>query len=119
MSEKDLKEQEEKTETAEASTEVQTEENGGKKSFVCLYVAIGCFALGCVLLALSFFIKGAGVYLIISSLISELASVSFLNGQKKHGVNTACKVIRILSYAVMVIGLIIVIIGMSIAASAK
>lgn len=112
MSDKDLKEQEEKPETAEPLTE-------GKKSFICFYVAIGCFALGCVLLALSFFIKGAGVYLIISSMISELASVSFLNAQKRHGENTACKVIRILSYAVMVAGIIIVVIGMSVTASAK
>ncbi|MDE7076182.1 MAG: hypothetical protein K2O62_02545 [Clostridia bacterium] len=112
MSDKDLKESEEKT-------EAQTEENGGKNSLICFYIAIACFAVGCVLLGISFAIKGAGVYLLISSMISELACVSFLNGQKKHGENKACKIIRFLSYGVMAAGIIVFVIGMSVSASAK
>lgn len=112
MSEKDLKENEEKTGE-------QPEENGGKNSFICFYIAVACFALGCVLFGISFAVKGAGVYLLISSMISELACVSFLNAQKKHGENKACKIIRILSYVVMAAGIIVFVIGMSLSASAK
>lgn len=120
MSDKDLKEQEEKSETGETLNETQPDgDDGGKKNLVCFYVAIGCFVLGCILFALSFVIRGAGVYMLIASMISELAAVSFLNGQKKYGVNTACKVIRILSYVVMAAAIIVVVIGMSVTATAK
>ncbi|MDE6791357.1 MAG: hypothetical protein K2J61_06505 [Clostridia bacterium] len=119
MSEKDLKEQEENTENTQASTEEQTEENGGKSSLICFYIAIACFAVGCVLFGISFAIKGAGVYLLISSMISELASVTFLNAQKRHGENKACKIIRILSYVVMAAGIIVFVVGTVLSASAK
>ncbi|MDE7163378.1 MAG: hypothetical protein K2O44_04790 [Clostridia bacterium] len=123
MSEQDINEQEEKEESTEVSTEAQPEaqpeENGGKNSLLCFYIAAVCFALGCVLFGISFAIKGAGVYLLISSMISELACVSFLNGQKKHGEIKACKIIRILSYIVMAAGIIVFVIGMSLSASAK
>lgn len=130
MSEKDLNERKETEETNEAAEETKDEaaaqpaekskpEENGKKSLICFYIAIGCFALGCVLFGISFAIKGAGVYLLISSMISTLASVSFLNAQKKHGETAACKVIRILSYVVMAAALIVFVIGMSVSASAK
>ena len=119
MSDKDLKEREDKTENTQTSTEEQPEENGGKSSLVCFYIAIACFALGCLLFGISFAIKGAGVYLLISSMIAELACVSFLNGQKRHGENKACKVMRILSYVVMAAGIIVFVIGMTVSASAK
>lgn len=129
MSEKDLnerKETEETNETAENKYEAVAQpveeskpEESGKTSLVYFYIAIGCFALGCVLFGISFAIKGAGVYLLISSMISTLASVSFLNAQKKHGETAACKVIRILSYVVMAAALIVFVIGMSVSASAK
>lgn len=129
MSEKDLNEQEEteetnvaeenKDEAAAQPAEESKPEESGKKSLICFYIAIGCFALGCVLFGISFAIKGAGVYLLISSMISSLASVSFLNAQKKYGENAACNVIRILSYLVMTAALIVFVIGMSVSASAK
>ena len=100
--------------TPEAGEEEKTEKDNGKNKFLCMYIAIGCFAAGCVLFALSFLIKGAGVYLLISSMIAELASVSFLNGQKRRVETSACKLIRILSYVVMAAGLLVFIIGMSV-----
>lgn len=124
MSEKDLNERKETEETNEASENkyeaaAQPAEESGKKNLVYFYIAIGCFALGCVLFGISFAIKGAGVYLLISSMISTLASVSFLNAQKKHGETAACRVIRFLSYVVMAAALIVFVIGMSVSASAK
>lgn len=129
MSEKDLnerKETEETNETAENKDDAAAQpveeskpEESGKKNLVYFYIAIACFALGCVLFGISFAIKGAGVYLLISSMISTLASVSFLNAQKKHGETAACKVIRFLSYVVMAAALIVFVIGMSVSASAK
>lgn len=129
MSEKDLNERKETEETNEAAenkyeaaaqpAEENKPEESGKKNLVYFYISIGCFALGCVLFGISFAIKGAGVYLLISSMISTLASVSFLNAQKKHGETAACKVIRILSYVVMAAALIVFVIGMSVSASAK
>jgi len=79
-------------------------------SFTYLYAAIGCFALSVVLFALaiglSIVINGVGVYLLIASLISELASLTFLNVQKKHGQNNACKVFTVLGYALMIIAVL-------------
>lgn len=88
------------------------------KSFLLLYIAIGCFALGAILLGLaiglSFVVSGVGVYLLIASLISELASLTLLNAQKRHGVNKLCTVIRVLSYIVLVAGVLIFAFGASI-----
>ncbi len=93
------------------------------KSFLLLYIAIGCFALGTVLLGLaiglSFAVNGVGVYLLIASLISELASVTLLNAQKRHGVNKLCTVIRVLSYIVMAIGVLIFAFGAAIGINMK
>lgn len=111
MSDKDVNEQPETIEN--------TPGENGKKNLLFLYIAIGCFAAGCVLLGISFAVKGAGVYMLIASMISELAAVSFLNAQKRNGENLACKIIRILSYVVMVAAIIIVVIGMSVSSSAK
>ncbi len=99
------------------NTEQTTEE--GAKNFTLLYIAIGCFSVSCITLALAFFIKNAGVFMLIASLLCSLAAVSFLNGQKRKAYNTLCKVIRILSYVVMVAALAVFIIGASIAGSAK
>ncbi len=87
------------------------------KSKLCFYIALGCFIVGCVLFGVSFAAHGAGVYLILASMILELASVSFLNGQKKHGYFKLCTVLRIVSYVVMIAGLAVVLAGM--AATAK
>ena len=76
-----------------------------------MYIAMGCFAVGCILLGLSFVIKGVGVHLLIASMVSELTSVTFLNAQKRRVETKACKVIRILSYVVMAVALIIFVVG--------
>ncbi len=93
------------------------------KSFLLLYIAIGCFALGTILLGLSiglsFVVSGVGVYLLIASLISELASLTLLNAQKRHGVNKLCTVIRILSYIIMAIGVLIFAFGAAIGINIK
>lgn len=88
-------------------------------NFIRLYIAIGCFAAGVVLFILSFFIKGgkAGIYLLISSMIGELAAVTFTNAQKRVKETVLVKVFRYLSYAVMIAGLIIFIIGTTVNAS--
>lgn len=91
------------------NTEETKEE--GVKSFTLLYVAIGCFAVACVLFALAFLIKGAGVYMLISSTVLSLAAVSFINGQKRRAVNKLCKIFQILSYVVMIAALAVIIIG--------
>lgn len=83
----------------EKPTEETTQE--GAKSFTLLYVAMGCFAAACILFALSFFIYGAGVYLLIASLTCSLAAMSFVNGQKRKATNKLCKVLQILSYIIM------------------
>lgn len=95
-------------------TDEETGENGGKKSYLFMFIAMGCFFAGCILFALAFVIKGVGNYMLIASMICELASVSFLNAQKRHVETAACKVLRILSYIVMGAGIIVVIIGMSV-----
>jgi hypothetical protein len=80
-----------------------TEQSDTKKYF---WVAVVCFALGALFLGLSFTILG--VYATFASMILELASVSFLNAQKKYNYFTACKVLRVVSYVVMGAGLAIV-----------
>lgn len=94
----------------------ETPENG-VKNFTLLYIAIGCFAVSCVLFALAFVIKYAGVYMLIASMICSLASVSFLNGQKRRAYNKFCFVLRILSYAIMLAALAVFIIGTVVARS--
>ena len=97
----------------EENTEVQN------KSFLFLYIAIGCFAAGLILFVLSFFIKGAGVYFIISAMICELAAVSFINAQKRKANNKLCFVFTILSYVVMAAALAVFIAGMSVGSANK
>ncbi|MCM1546466.1 MAG: hypothetical protein NC033_05460 [Clostridiales bacterium] len=91
----------------------------GNKNFTLLYVAIGCFAAACVLFALAFVISGAGVYMLIASMICALAAVSFINGQKRKASNTLCKVMQILSYVVMIAALAVFIFGASVSGTAK
>ena len=83
----------------------------GAKSFTLLYVAMGCFAAACILFALSFFIYGAGVYMLIASLTCSLAAVSFVNGQKRRATSKLCKVLQIFSYIVMFAALAVFVIG--------
>ena len=91
----------------------------GAKSFTLLYIAIGCFAVAGVLFALAFVIKGAGVYMLIASMVTSLAAVSFINGQKRKATNKLCKIMQILSYVVMIAALAVFIIGASMAGAAK
>lgn len=101
----------------------QAPEEEGVKDFKLLYVAIGCFAVSTVLLGLavglSFVISNIGIYLLISSMVLALAAVSFINGQKRKATNTLCKVIQILSYAVMIAGLALFIFGASVSGLQK
>ena len=101
--------------------EEKSEVNAGEgaKNFTLLYVAIGCLAVSCIAFALAFIIKNAGVYMLIASLLCSLASVSFLNAQKRKAYNKLCLVIRILSYVIMVAALAVFVIGASLAGTAK
>lgn len=91
----------------------------GPKNFTLLYVAIGCFAVACILLVLAFVINGAGVYLLIASMLCSLAAMSFINGQKRRATNKLCKIFQILSYVIMFAALAVFVIGASMANSAK
>lgn len=136
MSEELKQDDTQETEQAETVTESVTEQEAvtaeqkeqsteqGKKSFVCLFIAMGCFAAGFLLLALSIILPFAGVknvsvHLLIASMISELAAVSFINAQKRKVETKACKLFTILSYVVMGIALLIFVIGLSTVNAAK
>ncbi len=86
----------------------------GVKTNLYLFIALGCFIVGAILFGLSFAIKGAGTYMLFGSMITELAAVTFLNVQKRHGYTVWCKVLRIASYAVMLAAILLVIMGMAI-----
>lgn len=98
---------------AQELTEQENAQPEKKANFIRLYISIGCFAVGVILFILSFVIKGGkvGVYLLISSMIAELAAVTFTNAQKRVSETVLVKVFRYLSYAVMIAGLIVFIIG--------
>ena len=93
--------------------------NNEKPTFTLLYVAIGCFAAACLTFALSFFIYGAGVYLLIASLTFSLAAMSFINAQKRKATNKLCKVIQILSYVIMFAALAVFVIGAGFGSTSK
>ena len=101
------------------TTETEEPADEGKKSFLNLYIAIGGFAVGCILFILSLTAApkiggSAGVYFLIASMISELASVSFLNAQKRKAETKLRLIFTILSYVVMAAALGIFIAGMSV-----
>ena len=76
-----------------------------------MFVALGCLIAGAIVFVLSFFIKGAGVPLIIASMILALACASFLNGQKRKAYSNACKVLQVLSYVLMIACVAVVLTG--------
>ena len=94
-----------------SSQPAQTDGQGEAKNFTLMFIALGCLVVGAIIFALSFFIKGAGVYLIIASMIFALACSSFLNGQKRRAYSNACKVIMVLSYALMIACVAVVLTG--------
>jgi hypothetical protein len=75
---------------------------------VCFWVSVGLFAVGLILFVVSLFVTVIGFYGILASMIAQLAAITFLNVQKKHGYFFACKVIRVLSYIVMIAGFLVV-----------
>lgn len=91
----------------------------GAKNFIYLYIAIGCFAAACLTFALSFFIYGAGVYMLVASMTCSLAAMSFVNAQKRKAKNILCKVLQILSYVIMFAAVAVFVIGAGMAATAQ
>lgn len=97
--------------------ENHTEEENKKSAAIYFYIALGCFILGCILFALAMVftfavVNGTAYYFIIATMISELASVSFLNAQKKKGGDGKLRsVFVILSYVVMGAALVIFVMG--------
>lgn len=97
----------------------QEEKEETEKNYNLFYIALGCFGVGCILFILTivftFVVKnGIAIYFLVSSMICELAAVSFLNGQKqKFGEEKREFVFKILSYVVMLAALIIFLMGMS------
>lgn len=92
-------------------------EEDKKNAAIYFFIALGCFAVGCVLFALAmvftFAVKnGTAYYFIIATMISELAAVSFLNAQKKKGGDGKLRfAFVILSYIVMGAALVIFLMG--------
>lgn len=86
-----------------------------KKRKIYTYVAIGCLAAGGVLLALaiglSYVVAGIGVYLLIASVISEIAAVSFINSVERSGKTKVTLALKIVSYVIMIAGFAIIILG--------
>ena len=91
------------------------DKNTEQPTFTLLYIAIGCFAVACVLFALSFVIKGAGVYMLIASMTCALGAMSFINAQKRKATNKLCKIIQILSYVILFAAVAVFVIGASVA----
>lgn len=89
--------------------------NTENPTFTLLYIAIGCFAVACVLFALAFLISGAGVYMLIASMTCALAAMSFINAQKRKATNKLCKIIQILSYVILFAAVAVFVIGASVA----
>lgn len=94
----------------------QEEQTPQEKNYLFFYISIVCFAVGALLFGLAFAIKNAGTYMLFASMISELASVTFLNAQKKKYDFKWIMVLRVASYVIMGAALVIVIFGISIAA---
>lgn len=92
------------------------EQTPQEKNYLFFFIAVGCFAIGALLLGLAFAIKNAGTYLLFASMICELACVTFLNAQKRKYHFLWVKVIRVASYVIMGAALVIVIFGLSVAA---
>jgi hypothetical protein len=85
----------------ENNNDKQNNDNGQESSKTYFWIAVASFVSGGVFLGLSFTVMG--VYSLFASMIIELAAVSFLNAQKKRNYFFICKVIRVLSYAVMLV----------------
>ena len=104
---------------SDKENKTQEEEQEIKKNYNLFYISLGCFGVGLILLVLTivftFVLKnGIAIYFLVSSMICELASISFLNGQKqKFGREKRESVFVILSYVVMGVALIIFLTGMS------
>ncbi len=98
-------------------TDLQQQEENAKKVKTYFFISLGCFIAGCILFVLAmvftFAVKnGTAIYFLISSMIFELASVSFLNAMKQRGyVGNLRTVFVILSYVVMCAALIIFLMG--------
>lgn len=94
-----------------------------KPNFICLYIAIAVFALGVVLFGLSiglaFVVANVGVYLLIGSMVAELAAISFCNAQKTNGQHKLTIVFKVLSYIVMFAAVIIFAVATGVGASNK
>lgn len=72
------------------------------------WVAVGACAAGAVMLGLAF-IPAIGQYGIIASLICQLIAMTFLNLQKKNCIYfKACKVVRVISYVIFAVGILII-----------
>jgi hypothetical protein len=85
-----------------------TEGNQADCNKNCFWASVALFAAGLILLVVSIFVTALGFYGIFASMILELASLTFLNSQKKHGYFLACKIFRVLSYIVMLSGIAVI-----------
>jgi hypothetical protein len=77
----------------------QQQQGDGNPTKIYFWIAVACLAVGAVLFGVSF--TGLGNYALFACMICQLASITFLNVQKKHNYFLACKVVRVASYAVM------------------
>lgn len=76
------------------------ENNTENSTRVYFFVAIGALVLAAVALGL-IFVPGIGVYTLIASALSELASLSFLNTQKKKNNFKAVFYVTVITYVLL------------------
>lgn len=93
----------------------EKEQPAQEKIYLFFIIAAVCCGIGALALLLAFLIPNAGVYMLVVCILCELASLAFLNNQKKRYNFKLCLIVRIVSYAVLLAALVIFIIGAAIA----
>ena len=78
-------------------------ENGGNKTNA--YIAIGLAVAGAVALGVSF--AGLGIYALIASMLFEIASMTFINLQKRKQDFKWLLYIKIATYAIFIASLLV------------
>lgn len=76
------------------------------------YIALASTAAGAAALGLAF-LPAAGVYFLITSVLLETAALSFLRAQKKQNPFPALKILAIIAYILLFLGLLLFIGGVA------
>lgn len=95
-----------------------TEESPQKPTLICFYIALGALvaaaaAFGCA------FIPRAGVYMLIVSILLELAALSFLSAQKKKYNFKGVRIATVAAYVLLAVSFVTFAGGLAYSAVAK